>query len=376
MATGVKKIKVLTITTSGLEKKEGISTVILDYYSLFDKEKFQLEIIASGKYGPGLVREFQKAGIRVRFLPSRKKELGKYISALMKLLKGGRYSAIYIHGSSAIMGIELVLARMYGVKIRAAHSHNTTCDHNILDRLLRPVFYCSYTTALACGQKAGEWLFAGRKFNIVKNGRDIGRYRFDPKIRERMREKLGAQTGTLLVGHVGNFNRQKNQAFLVHVFQELKKIKPNSRLYLMGSGETEEQVKQLAAKLGLAEDIVFTGSIGHIPEMLQAMDVMALPSLYEGTPLVVIEWQIAGLPCLLSAQVTEECVFTDFVDAMPLDAGYRKWAEKMVGIGFADADRAGRSADGARAAGENGYDIRKNAEELQNLFISLGKDGF
>lgn len=62
----MKKFKILTMTTSGLGRKEGISTVILDYYSYFDKEKYQLDIIASGEYNYGLVTEFQKIGVNVR----------------------------------------------------------------------------------------------------------------------------------------------------------------------------------------------------------------------------------------------------------------------------------------------------------------------
>ena len=64
----MKKIKILIVTTTGLGKKEGISTIILDYFSRFDKDKFDIDIIASGSYNYDLVVEFQNAEWNVHSL--------------------------------------------------------------------------------------------------------------------------------------------------------------------------------------------------------------------------------------------------------------------------------------------------------------------
>jgi len=90
----VKKIKILTISTSGLGKKEGISTVILDNYALFDKNRFQLDVVASGEYSYQLVTEFQNIGVNIKYLPSRKISVAKYIIALKNLIKKEKYDAI------------------------------------------------------------------------------------------------------------------------------------------------------------------------------------------------------------------------------------------------------------------------------------------
>lgn len=166
----MKKIKILTLSTSGLGKKEGISTVILDNYTLFDKDRFQLDMIASGDYSNQLISEFQNIGVNIKYLPSRKNSVIHYITALVKLMKKEKYDAVYLHGSSAILSIELVIAKMCGCKIRVVHSHNTTCDHKMSDKILRPFFYRNYTVALACGREAGQWLYGKRPFDIIKNG--------------------------------------------------------------------------------------------------------------------------------------------------------------------------------------------------------------
>lgn len=359
------KIKILTITTSGLVRKEGISTVILDYYSYFDKNKYQLDIIASGEYNYELITEFQKIGVNVRCLPSRKISVIKYIEALSKLMKNEKYDAVYLHGSSAIMSIELILAKVHGVKIRVVHSHNTTCDHKKVDKLLRPIFYRSYTNALACGEDAGKWLYGERTFDIIKNGRNVDVYRFNANKREKIRQQLEVSDKTLLIGNVGNFNEQKNQQYLISVLKEIIKVNTNVKLFLMGDGEMKPAIMNLVSKEKLDDFVVFTGSISNVPDMLQAMDVMLLPSIHEGLPLVVIEWQIAGLPCILSDRVTKECAYTDLVHFLPLDDP-RVWAKETLAIVV--TDRENSSEDLLNKTKENGYDLRENAYKLQKYF--------
>lgn len=359
------KIKMLVVTTSGLAKKEGIATVILDYFRLFDKNRFDLTIVAQGNCSPELRQEFLDAGFQVCMLPSRKFRFSAYLKGFRELCEKGRFDALYIHGSSAMMSVELGIARLYGCKIRVVHSHNTTCSHITKDRLMRPLFRALYTDALACGTDAGKWLYDNRDFCVVKNGRDVEKYRFDSKTRTELRAALGLDENTLAVGHVGNFNAQKNQAFALRVFQELLSLRKDARMYFMGSGSMMEQVQQQAAELGIADQIVFTGSIPNVGEMLQAMDVMLLPSLHEGLPLVVVEWQIAALPCLISDKVTAECAYSDLVHFMPLEDP-KAWAARLLEIsGF---DREAAAEEMVRKTVENGYDITHNAEQLQKFF--------
>lgn len=360
----MSKYKILTVTTSGLVKKEGISTVILDYYSFFDREKYQLDLIAAGECRDELVGEFESIGVRVQKLPGRKTELARYISALMKLMKREKYDAIYIHGSSAIMSIELCIARACGCKTRVVHSHNTMCEHQKVDQLLRPIFYRNYTTALACGTDAGKWLYGDRKFDVIKNGRDVEKYKFNAQKRAEIRQKLGLEEHTLAIGHVGAFFRQKNQGFLIDVLEKVIPQRPDVKLFLMGEGENREPLMERVEAEGLLDSVYFTGSISNVAEMLQAMDVMVLPSIYEGVPLVAIEWQIAGLPCLISDRVSHECAYMDSVEFLPLEADL--WAMKLTT--FTPAARIENDPEILQRTKDHGYSLRENAGKLQEYF--------
>lgn len=263
------------------------------------------------------------------------------------------------------MSIELYLAKLLGCKIRIVHSHNTTCDHKVIDKMLRPIFYKSYTKALACGEDAGRWLFKNRTFKIIKNGRDIKKYEFNKQKRIQMRNKLNIDDSTLAIGHVGNFNAQKNQAFLLKVLDSLIKKEKNVKMFFMGDGELRKSIEEDSVKLGLSDYICFTGSISNVPDMLQAMDFMLLPSKHEGLPLVVIEWQIAGLPCIISDVVTKECAYMDSVYFLSLE-DENKWRDKILEIGR--VERKENDFSILVNTQKNGYDLEKNIKELQNCF--------
>lgn len=362
------KIKILTISTSGFKKKEGISTVILDTLALLDQQLFQIDIAVTGRYDPELIKAFDGIGVTARYLPDRKENICKYAPALTRLMRTEKYDAVYVHGNSATMSIELIIAKLCGCRIRAAHSHSSNCTHKLADRLLRPLFYRSYTAALACGSDAGQWLYPNRPFEIIKNGRNPEMYAFDSRKRIEMREQLNLAPGTQAIGHVGNFSAVKNHAFLIDVVDRLVRGGFDVRLFCMGDGKLRREIEKQAEQRGLKRYILFTGSICNVPDMLQAMDIMLLPSLYEGLPLVALEWQLAGLPCIISENVTKEAAFTDTVLYLPTnDPGL--WANTIAHSTRVPMDRIEASRKAVIAAKENGFDIRANAAKLEKCFL-------
>lgn len=354
------KRKILNINTAGL-LREGITATQLDLMQGLDRERFQIDMAEIGESDPEVIEKFRAMGCGIVSFPEREGAVLSYLMALYRKIRKEHYDVVYAHGSSAILTIEMVAAWLAGCRLRIVHSHNSSCQHKFLDRLLRPIFYCSYTQALACGTEAGKWLYGDRPFQIIKNGRDVETYRFSPEKRREMRQKLGLDENILAIGHVGNFTYPKNQGYLAEVLKEVLKRKEEVRLYLMGDGERREAVEQQFREQGLEAYVVFTGNISNVPDMLQAMDVMALPSLYEGLPLVSVEWQIAALPCILSDAVTRECAYTPLVHFLPL-GNPSAWADAILEQeGF---DRSGYCLTAVELTRANGFDLENNVKVL------------
>lgn len=359
------KRKILNINTAGLWK-EGITATQLDLMSGLDKELFQIDMAEIGESDPDVIERFRAMGCGIVSFPDRETTVLSYLMALHRKVRKERYDIVYVHGSSALLSIELVTAWLAGCKSRIVHSHSTSCQHKFLDWLLRPIFYHSYIQALACGTAAGKWLYGSRPFQIIKNGRDVETYRFSPEKRREIRQKLGLDETVLAIGHVGNFTLPKNQGYLAEVLKEVLKQKKDIRLYLMGDGERREAVERKFREQGLDKYVVFTGNISNVPDMLQAMDVMVLPSLYEGLPLVSVEWQIAALPCILSETVTKECAYTDLVHFLPLGEP-QQWAGEILELG--KFDRVAYADTAIARTVESGFDLDRNAKQLEHIFL-------
>ena len=163
----------------------------------------------------------------------------------------------------------------------------------------------------------------------------------------------------------GNLNKQKNQEFLIRVFEEIKKQNPNSYLYLIGGGEYEDYLKNLVVEKSLESNVIFTGSINNVDEYIQAMDIMTLTSIYEGLPLVTIEWQLASMPCVLSDAITKECCFTDDIIFLSLKKSYKEWAQVILNIDI--SERKMKSLIIPELAKNSGFDIIESSMKLQEI---------
>lgn len=362
------KIKVLWIMTGGL-RRNGICVSQLDYAMRIDKNKFQLDVLAVHNNSDEMISDYEAAGCKVILLPDRKKQLFKYINQLKMLIKENNYDIVHTFGSSSLMGIELNIAKKNGIKVRIAHSRNTTCDRVFLERVFRPIFNGSYNYAFSCGKDAGEWLFGNKKYKVLHNGKDLNKYSFNKKTRDKIRKKYNLH-GKKAIGHVGNFNNQKNHKFLIDVFYDINKEDNNTVLFLVGSGNLIDNIKEKVSQLKLDDKVYFLGSIDNVEEVIQGMDIMIFPSLFEGLPNVVIEWQASGLPCILSDKITKECAVSDMVEFISIENGTKEWVacyEKSI---HSERDREKDSINNCNLLKKKGFDIIENTRIIEDIYIS------
>ena len=357
--------KVIVVSTVGLIY-DGITSVLVSYLEAMDRSGLDIFVVGTIKIEPEIEKKIENLGCHVVHLPSRRDDTLKYFLSLISFIKKNGINVLHAHGNSATLAIELLAGLIGGCKKRIAHSHNTKCDHVKADKMLRPLFDALYTDAVACGDKAGKWLFRGKNFTVLKNGRNIEKYTFNNEIRELIRKKLKINNN-LVIGHVGGFFEQKNHIFLVQIFREIYKIEPKSKFILIGDGPLKPVIEELVADL--REDIIFTGTIDNVESYLQAMDAMILPSLFEGLPLVAIEWQINGLPSLLSDTITNECSITNTIRFESLESSPEEWAKKIL-----EMARENEREDNSRAAvplvKRAGFDIKDNAQILKTIYLS------
>ncbi len=364
--------RVLIIPTGGL-RREGITSSILTMVRHIPLDGLELHIAAVYNNEPDVLDEFRSLGCRVVETPDRRTDTASYARYLLSLIRSECYDVVHVHGSSSVMGIELRIAQLAGVKLRIAHSRNTRTDDPKRDRMLRPLFLRSWTKALACGEDAGKWLFGDAPFEVVHNGVETGRFSFNPVLRREMRKRLGIGA-SLAVGFVGNINYVKNQRFLLEAFSEVLRRGVDARLFIVGDGPDREDIEAVSSEERFGGRITITGRVSNVSDIVQAMDVMALPSLFEGLPNVVLEWQASGVPCVVSDAVTRECAVTCLVSFLSLDAGAAAWADALLEAVTDDSAseklRLQSSVSACSALASAGFDADAMAHRMREIYLT------
>jgi putative glycosyltransferase len=360
-------MKILHIPTGGLFS-DGIGTFIYSYLEYMNLNEIEVTILATNKPLLEDKIKFKALGVQVVEIERKKSSILAYMRNFLKLLKTEKYDIVHVHGSSALMSVELSIAKIMGVPVRIAHSHNTTCNHILLDRILRPFFNTLYTQSWACGVKAGEWLFKNKQFKVIHNARDVEKYRFNSNSRQIFREMYSLKENVLTLGHVGRFNIQKNHLFLLDLMDELNSKNKNVKLFLVGEGEKIVDIKNDVKLRKLEDSIVFLNRYSDMQSFVSAMDIMLLPSLYEGLPLVAIEWQINGVQSFLSTTISDECVFTNSIQQLPID-NVNIWVKAIEDFSY--IDRIEKSIQNIDLAQKSNYDIRIEAKNLENMYKKL-----
>ena len=350
---------------------EGITNSVLTYLEHMDKTGLDITLGVAGKSDKEQLTRANNIGIKIYFLPGRNIFPIKYFFNMISLIKREKFKIVHVHGNSATLGLDMLAAWIGGARVRIAHSRNTSCTHPLMDKCMRLLFNMTYTDGFACGEDAGMWLFKDKKYTVIPNGKDVNKFIYSEKNRSLVRAELGIKD-EIVLGHVGIFNEQKNHDFLIDIFNDLCKQSNNYILCLFGGdGGKLAKIQEKVNAYGLNSKVKFMGFKNDMACYLSGMDIMVFPSLYEGLPNVVVEWQISGLPCLISDKITRECKVFDNVRYLPIDIGTKIWVDAIKSTLIKDrlSDEEHIRKEIARA----GYDISQNVISLRRKYLEFGE---
>lgn len=354
-------LKILVINTVEFELN-GISTVIMNYYNELDKSNLKIDFIANNKINEKFKKSIEERHDKIYILKNRKKNPIAYFLNLMKIMKKNNYDIVHIHGNSSLMQIELTCALMASIPMRIVHAHSTECDFKILNRLLYPIFKISYNKSLACSKAAGEWLYKNNDFDVLNNGIECKRFKFDKYERNKLRKELSIDDKFVIL-HVGCFNEGKNQRFLIDIFEEICKFKSDVALILIGEGPTKELILNEVKKKKIDEKVIFIESTNNIEKYMWGSDVLVFPSLHEGLGIVNIEAQATGLRCIVSDAVPMEARVTDNITFLPLNKGKEIWVEEILKY----SNECKRENMYLKVA-DSGFDIKVTSSKLLKIY--------
>lgn len=373
----MERIKVLMI--AGSMSVGGIQNQLMHLLRQSDKTRFQIDFTSTEEH-PFYQDEIESLGGRCIRIPATEgRHLLRYCIALYKVLKDGKYDIV--HSNELFhSGIVLLTARLAGVKHRFAHAHNWMegNDPNAKKSFMRRAYnfvmqkliQWNGTDFVACSSLAGRFLYGERVthrsnyhlvFNSVDTGKFIDRY-------EQAETGEFVDDGWINVIQVGRFTPVKNQLFTAEIAKELKRRKKNIRILCVGNiGESYDAlVKAKIKEYDIEKEMMLLGVRKDVDALMRKSSAFLLPSLYEGMPLVLIEAQASGLPCICADTFSREVDFgIDTVSWLNLEDGVPAWADAIE-----DAVQKKRAPKQAVIAAieKGGFDSRIFARKIFSLY--------
>ena len=307
----------------------GIGTVVLNYSRELVRDGGEVTVFVGGPVGEDKQAEADGCGISVVQLPSRKKRPIAYLGELRRRVRAGGFDIVHVHGNSGMVLPDLLAARANRVVTVACHCHNTGCEHPVLHRILKRAVPGGGDILLACSEEAGRWLYGDAPFTVLPNAFDTARFSYSEEARASVRAGLGIPEGAFVLGDVARLNPEKNHAFLIGVFEELRKRDPDARLVIAGDGPGRAAVEDMVAASPARGGILMLGDVPDPSGLYSALDAFVFPSIHEGLGIVLVEAQIAGLGCWVSDDVPAAAGLCGLFHQFPLADGPAVWAERI-----------------------------------------------
>lgn len=363
-------IRVLHVV--GSMNRGGVESWLMALLRHADRSEIAMDFLVHVPHRGAYDDEIAARGARVIVCPS-VHGAGYFRDFDAALERYGPYDVLHSH-VHWFSGLTTTFARRRRVRLRIAHSHSDTSREEAASGFLRGAYralmrraiFSSATHLLAASQPAARALFGSdSRASVVYCGVDLAP--FSPgnhgEDRESARREFGIGPEETVIGHVGGFRVPKNHAFLCDVATRASSHGKSVHVLCAGNGPLESAVKAQVEQAGLRA--TFCGLRSDVPRLLRAMDVFVFPSLYEGLPLAVLEAQAAGLPCVVSAEVTREAdVGAGLIHWLRLEDGAAAWAEAALNA----ATQQPRPYQGLAAIRRSPFSVESSFARMHSIY--------
>lgn len=361
-------VKVLQVLPS-LSLESGMARVVMSYRNHLDPARIKADFLIHRYWPHDYADKLRAAGctiwkvtdLKARNVVTLRGELGRFYGEVASF-----YDIVHCHMPNAAF-LHLKAAQDAGVPVRILHSHLAASSDKRLRRVRNAPLIAAgrrhMTHAVACSRAAGEYLFGNEPFFLMRNAIEARQFAFSEEARKAKRAELGIADGAKVLGCVGRLCQQKNHAFALRMMARIVSHVPDVQLVVAGGGPLESDLKALAARLGIGDNVCFLGVRDDVAQLYSAFDALLMPSLFEGLPMVGVEAQAAGLPCVFSTNVTREVACTEDCAFVGLDASADEWV-----LAILSALAAPRNGDACKQVAQAGFAIDYAVDDLAGFY--------
>lgn len=309
----MSKIKILYII--GSSNIGGAEKMLCSLLKYLDKDRFEAYVACPPE---GLmVKDFKRFAKEVNVVDMSGIISGiKAVFSLKRYMKARQIDIVHTHLFSAdligiiaarLASIPCVIATIHGYNFRVTGVFSLRNIKNYACSLLYKALYvyCSRLTAVSHAVREdlvnrGWARVSPKKIELVFAAVDFEETVGNKEIVAEKHDHIFADNAQKYIGVIANFDRVKGHRVLLKAMPAVLKKMPNIRFLLTGTGEDEEYIKKGVKKAGIQDNVIFLGVVENTARIVYKCDIIVLPSLSEGLPLVVIEAMLFGKPVIAS----------------------------------------------------------------------------
>jgi glycosyltransferase involved in cell wall biosynthesis len=351
----------------------GAEQLLLNAAPYLDTTEFHYQVAFIFSQHDDFVSELRDAGLPVQCLG---RERAAWMGRLRTLVRQQKPKVVHTHSPYMAVGTRLLLKRPRGPRlIHTEHNvwesyHPMTRRGNLLTFPLNDhVFAVSEHVRDSIRYPTFLRFLPMPPLEALYHGLDLASMNGSEPT-DGVRQSLGIPKHVPVIGNVANFKSQKGHRYLLEAAVRIRQSFPEARFVLVGFGPLEQTLRRQVRQLGLEGNVIFTGSRSDVPRLTASFDVFALPSLYEGLSIALVEALAVGTPAVVarSGGVTE--VVTHGVNGIvvpPRDSV--ALADAIVSV-LADPSLRQRLVKAGRKRAED-FDIREAVRRIEEVYRGL-----
>ena len=367
MKTKSKKIKLTHIICS--LGYGGAERFLIDLIKNTDREKYEISVLCVVEGGP-LVKELKLNGIKT-FIIGKKTKLG--ISTIWKIYKYLKKEKIQIVHTHLFAGdtwgrIAAVLAQ---TSVIISTEHSVNFNEEIIKRLVKK--FLSYFTdkIIAISETVKEnsqkrdWINS-KKIEVIYNGINLDKFSLiDSRLRGNDKEK---NKDNITLGFVGRLEKEKGVKYLIEALHLCHSCEDgNLKLKILGNGTQRKNLEAMSSRFGLKDKIEFLGFKNNPANFYQEIDILIIPSLWEGLSIVALEAMASGVPIIASNAGGLKEIIEAGKTGVLFESGNSKDLAKKILWAIENYDKINSMAEKAKTKVEN-FDIKKKAKKYERIY--------
>ena len=366
-----KKIKVAFVIWT-LIGMGGSERVVYDIARKLDRERYSVIIIT---FEDGPVRNIYKdIGITV-YIISKKKWIDlDFILRLRKVFVMERIDVVNPHHYGPLIYTFIATRNMRTKLIYTEHSRWQLEQLSLIKKMLNMIMLHRSDALIAISKQIEDYYIRNlrirsEKVHLINNGIDLDIY--NKKTNKYLKRSFGLQEHEKVIGIVANLRPEKNHKLLISAFSNVAAIQKDVRLFLIGLDCMGGEAHLFAAKSNASDKIHFLGQREDVPALLSILDLLCLPSKYEGLPLTLLEAMACGVPVIGSDVLGINEVVKHNVNGLLFPPNDEKQLTENLLYLLNDDSLRNRIAEAGRSFVIRNFSLDEKVKEYEQLFSTV-----